>query len=114
MLNSIKKLATLHLLLLVYSLSGIFSKLASKEIFLSTKFLLFYGVVLTLLFCYAIVWQQVIKRMSLTTAYANKAVLVIWGMVWGNLIFQEAISVQMILGAIIILVGVYLVVSENE
>ena len=52
--------------------------------------------------------------MSLTTAYANKAVLVIWGMVWGNLIFQEAISVQMILGAIIILVGVYLVVSENE
>ena len=32
---------------------------------------------------YAVGWQQVIKHLPLTTAYANKAVTVVWGILLG-------------------------------
>ena len=75
-----KTLIALHLLLLVYSLSGIFSKNAAHEPFLSPMFILLYGGMLAILFIYAIGWQQILKRLSLSMAFANKAVTVIWGM----------------------------------
>ena len=83
-----KTLIALHLLLLVYSLSGIFSKNAAHEPFLSPMFILLYGGMLAILFIYAIGWQQILKRLSLSMAFANKAVTVIWGMVWGFLHFR--------------------------
>ena len=52
--------------------------------------------------------------MPLTVAYANKPVSLIWGMVWGTLIFKEGITWKMILGAVIIFAGICLVVSEDE
>ena len=85
-----KTLIALHLLLLVYSLSGIFSKNAAREPFLSPMFILLYGGMLVILFIYAIGWQQILKRLSLSMAFANKAVTVIWGMVWGFFIFGES------------------------
>jgi drug/metabolite transporter (DMT)-like permease len=39
---------------------------------------------------------------------------VIWGMIWGAVIFGEKITWNMILGAVIIMVGVYLMVCEDE
>lgn len=66
------------------------------------------------MFGYAIAWQQILKRMPLTVAYANKPVSLIWGMVWGTLIFKEGITWKMILGAVIIFAGICLVVSEDE
>ena len=47
----------------------------------------------------AIGWQQVIKRIPLTTAFANKAVTVVWGLVWGALFFREAVTPGKLLGA---------------
>ena len=66
-----------------------------------------------ILFAYAIAWQQVLKRLPLVTAYANKAVTVIWGLVLGSAFFQEKITLQKVIGAFIIIFGVYLVVSED-
>lgn len=110
-----KVLVSLHLLLLVYSTSGIFSKLASGESFLSLKFCLYYGAIIALLGIYAIGWQQIIKRMPLTVAYANKAITVVWGIVWGFLFFQERVTVQKLLGACLIIAGVVLfALSENS
>ena len=45
MKDKIKPFIELHILLLVYSLGGIFSKLAGQSDFLSLRFMLFYGVV---------------------------------------------------------------------
>lgn len=98
----------LHALMLLFSLSPVCAKLAGQQAFLSFPFLLFYGLVLLLLGVYALLWQQVIKRMPLTTAYANKAVTVVWGMVWGTVIFGEHITVQKCLGAAVIIAGVVL------
>ena len=93
---------------MVFSLSGIMSKLAAQHPFMSLPFILFYGLMVVVLGIYAIGWQQVIKRLPLTTAYANRAVTVIWGIVWGALLFHEQVSWQKVLGAVVVLVGVAL------
>lgn len=112
--NNYLNFVFLHILLCVFSLSGVCSKLASGESFLSLKFCLFYGGVILILGIYAIFWQQIIKRMQLSLAYANKAVTVIWGMIWGILFFQEQITPQKIIGAIIVIIGVILYSLENR
>lgn len=104
----------LHISLLFSSLSGVCSKLAANEKFFSLPFFFYYGLVLLIMFGYAIVWQQILKRMPLTVAYANKPVSLIWGMVWGAIIFNERITWRMILGAAVIFLGIYLVVTEDE
>lgn len=104
----------LHILLAVYSLGGICSKLASQQNFLSFWFIFFYGLVILNLGVYALVWQQIIKYLPLNTAYANKAVTIVWGILWGFVFFHENITWNMILGAAIVIVGVILVVKADE
>jgi len=116
--SKLKILFLLHILLLVFSLSGICSKLAANEPFLSFGFCLFYGLVIAILGIYAICWQQIIKRLPLTTAYANRAITVVWGIVWGAVFFHESISVGKIIGAVLVVTGVAIFAStpdeENE
>lgn len=107
----IKTYVFLHIILLIYSLAGICSKLAAGQEFLSLKFIGLYGILLFIMFFYAVMWQQVLKRMKLVTAYANKSVTIIWGMLWGMLLFHEKITAFNIIGIIIIIFGVYLVVT---
>ena len=112
--KTIKNYFYLHLLLFMYSLGSVFSKLASKEDFLSFKFILFYSIVLLNLFLYAILWQQILNRMPLITAYANKSVTVIWGILWGYIFFSEKITIFKIIGSLVIIIGVYLFVSDSK
>lgn len=111
--EKIKVLFALHLLLMVYSTSGICSKLAAGEAFLSPRFCLYYAIILLLLGVYAIGWQQIIKRLPLTTAFANKAVTVVWGIVWGAAFFQEEITPKKLLGAAFIVIGVILYAGSD-
>ena len=39
---------------------------------------------------YAIAWQQVIKKFSLSTAYANKSVYLLWSQIWAVAIFMNS------------------------
>lgn len=93
---------------MIYSISGIFSKIAGGYSFLSLQFCLFYGGVILLLGFYAIFWQQIIKRLPLSVAFANKAVTVIWGSIWGTLFFDEKISLGKVIGSVIVIIGVVL------
>ena len=52
--------------------------------------------------------------MPLTVAFANKAVVIIWGIVWGMLFFGETLRISMVVGSVIIIAGIYLVVSDDE
>ena len=104
----------LHLLLVAFSLNGIFSKFAASEDFLSIKFILCYGVVILILGIYAIGWQQIIKRLPLTTAFANKAITVVWGIIWGAIFFKEQITLGKIIGGVIVILGVILYVKADE
>ena len=96
----------LHFMLMVYSMSGICSKMAAKQEFLSIRFCLFYGMLIILLGAYAVAWQQIIKKLPLTSAYANRAATIIWGAVWGRLVFHEHISFNTILGIVLVVIGV--------
>src|SRR5574344_1071401 len=104
----------LHALLLLYSFGAICSKLAAGEAFLSVRFCIFYGLVLGNLFIYAILWQQILKRLPLTTAFANKAITIVWGLLWGKLFFGEKITLPKLLGSLVIFVGICLVVTEQN
>jgi len=112
--KSNKNFILLHLILLFYSFAGVLSKLAAKNDFMSLNFIFLYSIMIIILFAYAILWQRVLKKMPLTTAFANKAIVVIWGMIWGTIIFGETITKMDILGSVIVVIGICLVVSENE
>ena len=103
----------LHILLMMYSLGSVCSKAAGRAEFLSIQFIGLYVLVLLDLFFYALLWQQILKKMPLSVAYANKAVTVIWGMVWGMLFFAK-ISIYQAVGSLVIIIGIYLVVSADE
>ena len=101
-----KKYLVLHLLLIIYSFSGVLSKYASQVKFLSLPFILLYGGIILILGIYAIFWQQVIKKIPLTTAFANKAINIIWGLIWGIILFNERITVGKVIGIILIVSGI--------
>ena len=103
-----RTLLLLHILLLFYSLSDVMSKLAAGFDFLSLGFVVCYGGLLLILAGYAVGWQQVIKRMPLTTAYANRGITVVWGIFWGALFFSEAITPGKIAGAVMVVAGIVL------
>lgn len=112
--SKIKALIGLHILLFVFSMSGICSKLAANEEFLSFKFCLCYAGVILILGIYAVCWQQVIKRLPLTTAYANKAITIVWGIVFGVVFFGESINIGKIIGAIVVIAGVITYVTADD
>ena len=99
---------SLHVILAIYSISGILSKMASRTHFLDLDFCLYYCGILLLLGFYAIVWQQIIKEIPLTVAFANKAITVVWGIIWGIMFFDENIMPGQIIGALLIMVGIIL------
>lgn len=105
----------LHTLVCFLSFSGVLAKFAAKQTFMSLPFIGIYLAEIFILFIYALLWQQVLKHLPLTVAFCNKSVGMIWAMLWGFLIFKETITINMIIGAVIVLVGVLLVVrSEHE
>ena len=104
----------LHVFLGIYALSSVCSKLAARQPFLSVAFIGLYAAMLLALVIYAFGWQQVIKHLPLTTAYANKAVTVVWGILLGFLIFGESVTPRQVVGALIIIVGIVLFVRADH
>ncbi len=104
----------LHIITLIYSLGSICSKIASSKDFLSFEWILFYGLVLICLGIYAVLWQQILKKVNLNIAFASKAVTLIWGTLWGIIFFHETIAWNNIVGGIIVLAGVILMLTGGE
>ena len=107
-------LIALHLLLMFYSCASVLSKLAARESFLSLRWCLCYGGMIAILGIYAVGWQQILKRLPLTVAFANKAVTLVWSMVFGVLIFKESISVRQLIGCALAVAGVVLFVLPDQ
>ena len=112
-MGKVKNLLFLHAIVFLYALSSICSKYASGLEFFSFKWMLVYGLQIFILGCYALLWQQVLKRMPLNFAFANKSVTLVWGMIFGVVIFKETLSVWNLVGAAIVLIGVIFMVTEN-
>ncbi|MBQ8679096.1 MAG: EamA family transporter [Treponema sp.] len=104
----------MHIAFLVYTLYPLLGKFATRYEMLSFQFVALYCVVFAILFLYAILWQQVLKRIPLTTAIANKSITIVWGMIFGLLLFGEGISLKMLIGAVLILSGILILSTEKE
>lgn len=112
--SKVRTLVSLNVLLMVYSVSGILSKLAAGVDFLSWQFVGLYAGIIAILGVYAIGWQQILSRMPLTSAFANKAVTIVWGIIWGFLFFQEQITLGKIIGGTLIIAGVVLFAAADS
>lgn len=104
----------LYIGIFIYSLCSIMNKLASTYHLFSLQFCFFYGCGLLCLAIYAVLWQQILKCLPLTTAYANRPLVMLLCMLWGKLLFDEVITWNMLLGAAIILVGIRIVGKADE
>lgn len=112
-----KNYIQLHLNILLFSLTSVFSKLASVQFnrggLKNPLLYLFLFLMAANCGIYAIAWQKVIKKFSLSTAYANRSVYLIWSQVWAVMIFHESLSGKNIIGLLIVLIGV-MVVQKYE
>lgn len=98
----------------IYTLAGVMGKLASQNEFLSFRFILFYGLEILVLGIYALLWQQVIKRFDLSIAYANRALAIMWTLMWAALFFRETITLKNLIGGMIIIAGTMIVNTEQK
>ena len=98
----------------IYSISSVVSKFASGKDFLSFGFLLFYGLDVMILGIYALLWQQVIKKFELSIAYANKAITLLWALVWGIVLFHEQITPGKVAGIVLVMIAIFVLNSGES
>ncbi len=112
-MKKIRNLMMLQLAVLIYTLASVAAKTASGCSFLSGGFILFYGLELAALGIYALLWQQVIKKLDLSTAYIGRAFSIVWLMLWAVLFFQERVGLNNLIGAAIVIAGIVVVNQDG-
>jgi small multidrug resistance pump len=107
------KYMQLHIAIIIYTFSSVFSKLASDSLALNGIFafktITMLGGLVFILALYAVVWQQVIKNIDLSIAYANKGISIIWTLIWSVVLFNEKLQFKNIVGALIIIIGIMVI-----
>ena len=96
-----------------FSIIGVLSKTAAQFEFLSLQFLLMYALVLFCFMVYAFFWQKLLKRYPLFSIYSNRALLVVWSLIWSVLFFGEKITLYNIIGVVVIIGGIMVVISHD-
>lgn len=109
-----KNILMLQAVFMIYSISSVVSKLASGHELFSLGFILLYGLDVAVLGVYALLWQQVIKKFELSIAYANKAITLLWALIWGILIFREQITPGKVAGILLVMAGIFILNSAGE
>ena len=107
----IRDILMLQIVFFIYSINSVVAKLASAQESFGIKFILLYGLEAAILGVYAILWQQIIKKLELSIAYANKAVVLIWAMIWGALLFEELITLPKMAGILLVILGIIILNS---
>lgn len=90
---------------LIYSLTTVASKLVSNYDFLSKEFILLYLLDFAVLGIYAILWQQLLKKFELSIAYANKAMTLLWSLLWSVVLFNESVTFKKVIGILLVIAG---------
>ena len=109
---SFKVIIILLLVNLLFSTVSIAMKYTSGQELLSIKYFIGLGVVILMLGTYAIVWQQILKRVNITLAYIFKGTGVIYVLLYSVFLFGESITIWNIIGTAIIVTGIVLFVKS--
>lgn len=108
----LKDILYLQLIFVLFSFIGVIAKTASQYDLFSKGFIKCYILELLLIIIYAYFWQKIIKNINLVVAYSNKGIVIIWNLLWSVLFFQENITINNIIGSIIIIFGIVLVTND--
>ena len=113
-----KQILVLQTAVFVYSFISMLSKCASSllkahGLFSWQVILSGAGIVLALA-VYAFFWQKILKKTELSVAYSNKAIGLLWSLVWSVFLFGEKITIYNVIGLVIICIGVMLITVQEE
>ena len=109
---TIKQIISLLAINLLYACTSIFSKYASTQYPLSLNYCLSIAGAIGVMGAYAICWQQILKRVELSTAYMFKGTSLIFIMLFAFALFGEQITATNIIGAVVIITGIMLFARE--
>ena len=107
-------LIVIQLGVILYTTSGICSKMTSNYPAFSLMWLVWIGLEVVALGMYAVFWQQIIKRVDLSVAYANRAFAIFWSTLWAVILFREKITPANAIGIVVIFLGIQLVNKDAE
>ena len=107
-MNGVLKYLALIGVNLVYACTSIFTKMASQQEMLSWPYLLWIAGAVGVMAVYALLWQQVIARMPLSTAFMFKGTSLIFILLISALLFHEPITTNNMIGSAIIITGIVL------
>lgn len=96
----------------LYSCTSIFMRYAASYSFLSWPYIVMLCGAIVILGVYAIIWQQIIKHMEISTAYMFKGCSLIFTMLYAWILFAEQITPNNIIGACVIIIGIALYAKE--
>lgn len=113
-MEKLKTIVKLQTVVMVYTFASIFSKMASGEDFLSFKFILFFGLEFVVLFFYALLWQQVIKKTELSVAYANREMYLLWSLLWAVVFFHNQVTPANVAGCLLVIAGTLIITGEDR
>ena len=101
----LKDILILQAVIVIYTLSSVMAKLASgQEAFAE----------LMILGVYAILWQQMIKKFELSVAYTNRAMALLWSMLWAVVLFHDRVTMKNVIGVALVIVGTLIVNGGEE
>lgn len=80
----------------------------------SYKYFLGIGSAIGILGIYAILWQQILKRISLSTAYMFKGLSLVFVILLAALLFGETITWTNVVGTLIIMGGIALFAHSDR
>ncbi len=109
------KLATYSSLIginLLYACVTLFTKYASQQEFMSFAYCLGLAGAIGVMGAYAIGWQQILKRVELSTAYMFKGTSLVFVMLLAWMLFGEQITLYNLLGSCVIIAGIALYAKE--
>jgi drug/metabolite transporter (DMT)-like permease len=97
---------------LLYASVTLFTKYASQQEFGSLAYCLGLAGAIGVMGAYAICWQQILKRVELSTAYMFKGTSLIFIMLFAYALFGEQITLMNIIGSAVIVFGIVLFAKE--
>ena len=111
---SILSIFSLVVINILYACVSIFTKYASQAEFMSWSYVCAIAGAMGVMGLYAVLWQQILKRVELSLAYMFKGTSIVFVMLLAHVIFGEQITWNNIIGAIIIILGIVLYAHSSK
>ena len=86
----------------------------NADSYINTFFSAFYFFALLLVLAQAIVWQLILKKRNLSEVYPVNSFVPPLILLAGYIFFNEAISPNNIMGALVLMIGIFLIVDNKQ